>query len=46
MRCLRDKEGTMAAFMPKERDMEILAGRAKTRGYAMARDGFDIAEYF
>ena len=36
----------MAAFTPKERDTEIPGRRAKTRGYAMAGDGLDIAEYF
>ena len=36
--------GPMAAFTLKEMDTEIPAGKAKTRGYAMA--GFDIAEYF
>ena len=36
----------MAAFTLKEMDTGIPAGKAKTRGHAMARDGFDIAEYF
>ena len=46
MRGLRDKENPVAAFTPKERDTGIPAGRAKTRGYAMAGDGLNIAEYF